>query len=84
MLISILGVQFPVSFAVQDNLNHILAVLKHSNECNLVVFPEGSVSGDDIYYNQLVELHNQINNKGYLDLDKNNHRFLIKARKLKE
>ena len=34
------------------------------------------------YYNQLVEIHNQINNKGYLDLDTNNHRFLIKARKL--
>ena len=47
MLISILGAQFPVSFDVQDNLNHILAILKHSNEYDLVVFPEGSVSGYD-------------------------------------
>jgi len=47
MIISILGAQFPVSFDVQDNLNHILAILKHSKESDLVVFPEGSVSGYD-------------------------------------
>lgn len=47
MLISILGAQFPVSFDVQDNLNQILEILKHSKEQDLVVFPEGSVSGYD-------------------------------------
>ena len=47
MFVSILGAQFPVSFDVQDNLNHILTILNHSNEWDLVVLPEGSVSGYD-------------------------------------
>ena len=34
------------------------------------------------YYNKLLEIHNLITNKGYLELDSNNHRFIIKARKL--
>ena len=36
------------------------------------------------YHDKLVEIHKQIDNKGYLDLDRNNHRFLILAKKLKE
>lgn len=47
MLISILGAQFPVSFDVQDNLNQILSILKNSKEQDLVVFPEGCISGYD-------------------------------------
>ncbi len=47
MIISVLGVQFPVSFDVQDNLNHILAMLKLAKKNDLVVFPEGSISGYD-------------------------------------
>jgi len=37
----------------------------------------------DKYYNKLIEIHNHIADKGYLDLDDNNHRFLIKAKKPK-
>jgi len=47
MFITILGAQFPVSFNVKDNLNEILEVLKFSKENDLVVFPEGSISGYD-------------------------------------
>lgn len=35
----------------------------------------------DIYYDKLVEIHNHISKHGYLDLDGNNHRFLISAKK---
>lgn len=33
------------------------------------------------YYNKLLEIHSLINERGYLELDSNNHRFIIKARK---
>jgi len=33
------------------------------------------------YYGKLVEIHNHIIKHGYLDLDGNNHRFLIRAKK---
>jgi len=35
------------------------------------------------YYDELMEIQSIINEKGYLELDSNNHRFIIKARKLK-
>ncbi|MFX1572990.1 MAG: class I SAM-dependent methyltransferase [Promethearchaeota archaeon] len=35
------------------------------------------------YYNKLVEVNDYIADKGYLDLDNNNHRFLIKVKKAK-
>lgn len=35
------------------------------------------------FYNKLLEIHSLINEKGYLELDSNDHRFIIKARKLK-
>jgi SAM-dependent methyltransferase len=35
------------------------------------------------YYNKLLEIHSNINERGYLELDSNNHRFIIKARKPK-
>ena len=37
----------------------------------------------DKFYNKLIEIHNYITDKGYLDLDNNNHRFLMKAKKPK-
>jgi SAM-dependent methyltransferase len=40
--------------------------------------PEFSVKK---YYNKLREIDSLINQKGYLELDSNNHRFIIKARK---
>jgi len=33
------------------------------------------------YYNKLLEIHSHINEMGYLELDLNNYRFIIKARK---
>lgn len=33
------------------------------------------------YYNKLVDLHEKISQKGYLNLERNNHRFFIKAKK---
>ena len=33
------------------------------------------------YYNKLVEINEYINDNGYLDLDTNSHRFIIKAKK---
>ncbi|MFX1500361.1 MAG: class I SAM-dependent methyltransferase [Promethearchaeota archaeon] len=35
------------------------------------------------YYDKLLEIHAYINENGYLELDSNNHRFIIKAMKLK-
>lgn len=34
------------------------------------------------YYDKLLEIHNHIIKNGFLELDKNNHRFIIKARKV--
>jgi len=44
-------------------------------------FPDFTVKK---YYNKLVEINEIINNNGYLDLDMNTHRFLIKATKSKK
>jgi SAM-dependent methyltransferase len=43
-------------------------------------FPDFTVKK---YYNKLVEINDYIINNGYLDLEMNNHRFIIKAKKLK-
>ena len=42
-------------------------------------FPDFTVKK---YFNKLVEINEYINNSGYLDLDMNNYRFLIKAKKV--
>ena len=39
--------QFPVSFTVQDNLDINLGILRNTKEYDLVVFPEGCISGYD-------------------------------------
>jgi len=44
-------------------------------------FPDFTV---EKYYNKLVEINEYINDNGYLDLDMNNHRFIIKATKPKK
>jgi len=44
-------------------------------------FPDFTVKK---YYNKLVEINDYINDNGYLDLDMNNHRFIIKAKKPKK
>ncbi|MFX1420122.1 MAG: carbon-nitrogen hydrolase family protein [Promethearchaeota archaeon] len=48
MHLSILGAQFPISFNIDENVNEILKILEISKENDLVVFPEGSISGYDI------------------------------------
>ena len=47
MLLSVLIGQFPVSFNIDSNLDEILAILKYAKKDDLVIFPEGSVSGYD-------------------------------------
>ena len=56
MIISVLGAQFPVSFDVQNNLNHILAISKLAKKNDLVIFPEGSVSGYDTNHSFLKKI----------------------------
>jgi predicted amidohydrolase len=45
MLIHAIVAQFPVSLSIPDNLNAIRAVLEQAEAGDLVVFPEGAVSG---------------------------------------
>jgi predicted amidohydrolase len=45
MIISALVAQFPVSLSIQRNLDSILTILEQSQPGDLVLFPEGSVSG---------------------------------------
>lgn len=47
MNLSILVAQFPVSHNILENLEQILNILKNSQENDLVVFPEGCISGYD-------------------------------------
>ena len=47
MELSILIGQFPVSLDIHKNLEEILMILKNTQENDLVVFPEGCVSGYD-------------------------------------
>ena len=48
MKIPVLAAQFPISFSIKENLDTILSVLEGSNPGDLVVFPEGCLSGYDI------------------------------------
>ncbi len=41
-------------------------------------FPDFTV---EKYYDKLVEINQHINDNGYLDLPRNNHRYFIKAKK---
>ncbi|MBU0511005.1 MAG: carbon-nitrogen hydrolase family protein, partial [Chloroflexi bacterium] len=43
--ISVLSAQFPVSLSIRQNLETILGMLDHAQPGDMVVFPEGSVSG---------------------------------------
>jgi predicted amidohydrolase len=58
MHITILLAPFPVSFSVRHNLDTILSVLDCAQGADLVVFPEGSVSGygDDLSFLDAVDL----------------------------
>jgi predicted amidohydrolase len=45
MELSVLVAQFPISLSIQENLSNILELLAQSRPNDLVVFPEGSISG---------------------------------------
>ena len=45
MIISVFAAQFPVSLSIQENLDTIIELLEQTRSGDLVVFPEGSVSG---------------------------------------
>ncbi|MFW9829481.1 MAG: carbon-nitrogen hydrolase family protein [Candidatus Thorarchaeota archaeon] len=63
MFLSILAAQFPVSLTIQNNLDQILAILNHSKKNDLVVFPEGSISGYDTNISFLEQIDmNKVNN----------------------
>ncbi|MFX0039085.1 MAG: carbon-nitrogen hydrolase family protein [Promethearchaeota archaeon] len=56
MQLFVLVAQFPVSFSIDDNINIILEILKNSKENDLVVFPEGCISGYDTDLSFLEEI----------------------------
>jgi predicted amidohydrolase len=52
MKVATVVAQYPISFSIQSNLDTMLGVLEHTQAGDLVVFPEGSVSGysDDLSF----------------------------------
>lgn len=58
MLLNLLLASFPVSFSIQHNLDTILSVLDCAQGADLVLFPEGSLSGyaDDLSFLDTLDL----------------------------
>lgn len=58
MEVSILVGQFPISFDIKENINSIVTILEKSEMDDLVVMPEGALSGysDDIYFLENINL----------------------------
>jgi predicted amidohydrolase len=58
MILSVIIGQFPISFNIEENFNNIKNILDESNEDDLVILPEGAVSGysDDISFLKNVDL----------------------------
>jgi predicted amidohydrolase len=52
MKISVLVGQFPITFNISGNLNQIKSILEKSKKDDLVILPEGALSGysDDIAF----------------------------------
>jgi predicted amidohydrolase len=50
--------QFPITFSIEQNLKTMLAILEHSQTGDLVLFPEGAVSGysDDLSFLDDIDL----------------------------
>ena len=59
MIISVVVAQFPISLSVRENIEAILEFLDQVNQGELVVFPEGSVSG----YSKDIAFLKKINQK---------------------
>jgi len=58
MLLNLLFASFPISFSVQRNLDTLLSVLNCAHGADLVLFPEGSLSGyaDDLSFLDRLDL----------------------------
>lgn len=67
MTISVLAAQFPVSLSISKNLETMLELLDQSQPKDLVVFPEGSVSGYSVDIGFLEDI-NQDEMKAALEL----------------
>jgi len=59
MIIRAVVAQFPVSFSIPDNLHSILTVLEQTVPGDLVLLPEGALSGysDDLSFLQDIHPH---------------------------
>jgi predicted amidohydrolase len=58
MEVSILVGQFPISFDIEENLNNIVGILEKTEIDDLVVLPEGALSGyaDDTSFLENINL----------------------------
>lgn len=58
MKVSVIIGQFPVTLNIYENLNNIYEILKEANEDDLVILPEGALSGykDDISFVKHIDL----------------------------
>lgn len=58
MKVSIIIGQFPITFNIKENLNNIKQILDEANEDDLVILPEGALSGydDDISFLKYIDL----------------------------
>ncbi|MFD3156762.1 hypothetical protein ACFIJ5_07880 [Haloimpatiens sp. FM7330] len=59
MELSVLVGQFPIKCDINENLKNILSILEQSEEDDLVVLPEGALSGysEDISFLENIDLH---------------------------
>ncbi len=58
MKVSIIIGQFPITFNIKENLNKIKQILDEANEDDLIILPEGALSGydDDISFLKYIDL----------------------------
>ena len=59
MEVSLLVGQFPITFDISSNLNNIISILEEAEIDDLVVLPEGALSGysDDISFLKSIDIH---------------------------
>lgn len=60
MNVNLLIAQFRVSFNVEDNLNQIIEIINNSEEEDLIILPEGALSGyaDDMEFLNFIDYEN--------------------------
>jgi predicted amidohydrolase len=60
MELSVLIGQFPIKHDIKENLKNILSILEESEKDDLVVLPEGALSGysDDISFLKNIDVYN--------------------------